>query len=298
MTYKIHSTFYLLLFPIVFMGCAGNSAIEEKLPQRSLSENFKNYWFTGEAEITSYQLEQSRYGEPREGDAVLIYVTEDFLENTQVKADQKGENTTGILKLNSTKNFTTGIYPYSIMQSTFYPLEGNSHALKVTTSIQEWCGQVYMQLNNRAKYEITSHSYFEGEADQSPAIVKAHLENEVWTQLRIDPNLLPVGEIHMIPSFEYIRLAHIEIQAYKATAEFYQDGETGVYKITYPDLNRSLLIYYKTTFPFTIEKWEEITFREGREHKTSATKKAMIKTDYWNKNSNNDLPLRDNLNLN
>lgn len=287
----------IFLLIIVFSGCNSSSKVNESLPERSLSENFKNYWFNGEAEITSYELVQSRYGEPRPGTAVLIFVTEDFLKEEQVKANQKSNTTIPVLKLNATKSFTTGIYPYSIMQNIFYPLEGTSHATKITASIQEWCGMVYMQLNNTNVYDIRSHSYFEGEADQFPSLPKSHLENEVWTQLRIDPNLLPTGEIQMIPAFEFIRLAHIEINAYRAMAEFYQDGALSVYQLSYPELNRELRIYYEPNFPFKIEKWVEITESNGKELVTTATKMSEIKSAYWNKNSNKDLPLRDKLNL-
>lgn len=283
---------------VILSGCAGNSAIEEKLPKRTISENFKEYWFAGEAEISSYELEQFRYGEPRKGTAVLIFVTEDFLEKEQVKANEKSSSTIPVLKLNYTKNFVTGIYPYSIMQSTFYPLEGDSHALKITASIQEWCGMVYTQLNNRGNYEIVSHSYFEGEADQSISLPKIHLENEVWTQIRINPDLLPTGEIKMLPSLEYTRLAHIEIKEYPARAEFYQDEELSVYQITYPDLDRTLRIFYHPNFPYRIERWEEETVNQGKAQTTTATKMKEIKSAYWNKNSNKDLPLRDKLNLN
>lgn len=295
------TTFYFLALLLFFLNVSCNSIEQDhssELPERELSQNFKDYWFAGEAEITSYQLDQSRYGEQRPGTAVLIFVTEDLLPGEQVKADDQSSSNTPVLKLNSTKNFNTGIYPYSIMQSVFYPLEGSSHALKVTASIQEWCGQVYMQLNNREEYEIVSHSYFEQEADQNLSLEKAHLENEVWTQLRVNPELLPVGEIKMIPSFEFIRLAHIEIKAYNATAEFYQDGKEAVYKITYPTLDRNLKIFYQNNFPFKINKWEEVTEKDGKEFITRASRMEEIKTDYWNKNSNKNLPLRDSLNLN
>ena len=137
-----------------------------KEASRTLSKAFKKYWFAGDAEISSYTLTQSRYGELRSGDAVLIYVTEDFLPNTQVKANNSGENTIKVLKLNATKNFKTGIYPYSIMQSTFQPVYTKSQPLKISASIQEWCGHVYAQLNKRSNtFNYTGHSYFEGEAD-------------------------------------------------------------------------------------------------------------------------------------
>ena len=147
------SSNYLLLSGIILLvflsGCKDNSIDEALLPERTLSEEFKGYWFNGEAEITSYKLDQSRYGESREGTAVLIYVTEEFLPEAQVKASTKSDKTIPILKMNATKNFNTGIYPYSIMQSTFYPISNNQHAIKVSSSIQEWCGHVFTQIENR-----------------------------------------------------------------------------------------------------------------------------------------------------
>tara|TARA_R100001369_G_scaffold20091_5_gene37059 strand:+ start:23573 stop:24475 length:903 start_codon:yes stop_codon:yes gene_type:complete len=290
----------IIFLLLTALGCTDkdSESFESKLPERSLTEDFKKYWFIGEAEITSYKLEQSRYGENREGTAVLIFVTEDFLPKDQVKAYKSTNNSIPILKLNATKNFLTGIYPYSIMQSTFYPLEGNSHAIKVAASIQEWCGQVYVQLNNRENFEIVSHSYFDGEADQELALFKTNLENEVWTQLRIDPDLLPTGEIEMVPSMEYLKLSHQEIKSYAAMAEFYQDQEYSVYKVSYPGLKRELKIYYNNFAPYTIEKWTEQIEANGVLQTSTATKLETLKIDYWNKNSNKDLPLRDQLKLN
>ncbi len=297
----VRSPFPFFLLAIIMFGiisCQKTSEKNDLWKERQLTNNFKNYWFSGEAEITSYELVQSRYGEIRNGKAVLIYVTEDFLPGLQVKADFQNDENIPVLKLNATKNFVTGIYPYSIMQSTFLPLQGRSGALKVTTSVQEWCGQVYMQLNNRNDFEIKSHSYFQEEADEEFNLQKTYLENEVWTQLRVDPNQLPVGDFEMIPSFEHIRIAHIDIKSYEAYGEFFKDEALGVYKVTYPELDRELRIYYLPYFPFTIEKWEESNQINGNTYLTTATKLESIRSDYWNKNSNNDLPLREKLQLN
>ena len=87
------------------------ATIEIKKAAQQLSDEFKTYWYTGEAEITSYQLEQARYGEIREGKAVLIFVTENFLPQIQVKADEENPSNISVLKLNATKKFNTGIYP-------------------------------------------------------------------------------------------------------------------------------------------------------------------------------------------
>jgi hypothetical protein len=261
------------------------------------SKSFNTYWYTGEAEITSYTLEQLRYGELRKGSAVLVFVTEDFLPNEQVKADNYSKDNTSVLKLNATKNFNTGIYPYSIMQSTFYPIANNAHAIKITASVQEWCGQVYTQINNRTTFEVQSHSYFQSEADQEFTLNKAISENQLWTQLRIDPKSLPVGELQIIPSLEYIQLNHIQLKTYKAIAHL----KNGSYTIYYPDLNRHLEITFSINFPYTILGWEDTSNNGyGEDAKTLTTKATQLKTlksAYWTKNSNADEPLREILQL-
>jgi hypothetical protein len=95
------------------------ATIKKKVPQISIETNdlqkdskFKDYWYQGKAEITSYKLTQARYGGIYKGTAVNIFVTEDFLPEKQVKADAKNKANIPILKLNSTKNFVTGILSY------------------------------------------------------------------------------------------------------------------------------------------------------------------------------------------
>ncbi|RZS90722.1 septum formation inhibitor Maf [Aquimarina brevivitae] len=262
---------------------------------------FKKYWYSGAAEITSYDLRQARYGEIREGKAVLIFVTEDFLPKVQVKANQRSGNTIPVLKLNATKNFNTGIYPYSIMQSTFYPIQNNQHAIKVSSSIQEWCGQVYAQLNTRDQFEVTSHSYFEGEADQKFSLDTNVLENELWTKIRIAPNSLPEGTLQVIPSLAYTRLKHKQIKAYEATATITRKDSVSIYTLDYPELKRTLAISYSTQFPHTIEGWTETIISGFGNNATTltstATKLKRIKSPYWTKNSNKDEYLRNELEL-
>ncbi|MCF7561840.1 septum formation inhibitor Maf [Sabulilitoribacter multivorans] len=275
-----------------------NTTEDKPFNKKNLSSEFKSYWYSGEAEVSSYKLEQARYGEIREGNAVLVFVTEDFLPSIQVKADNQNASNIPVLKLNATKKFLTGIYPYSIMQSTFYPVSNKSHALKVSCSVQEWCGHVYVQLNNRESFEIMSHSYFEGEADAHFNLDKTVLENELWTKLRINPQSLPTGDLQIIPSLEFTRLRHIPIKAYAATATL-TDGK---YTLNYPDLNRTLCIQFNPNFPYDILEWEE-TFKSGfgpdpKILTSKATKLKTIKTAYWQKNHIEDEVLRETLQLN
>ena len=292
------SRLFFFLIPLLFFSCGKDSAGKKPEP---LSREFKNYWYSGKAEITSYKLKQARYGEMREGTAVLVYVTEDFLPEEQVKANGRDKDNISVLKLNAVKKFVTGIYPYSIMQSSFYPVDNNRHAIKVSASAQEWCGQVYMQLNNRDKFEVISHSYFQGEADQHLELPKQYLENEIWNQLRINPSSLPTGNIKMLPSFEFLRLHHKEIKAYDAVAGFLSKENIDIYNIEYPELHRKLSIYFQREFPYAIQKWEETAEsgfgKNARVMTTTAEKMVSIKSAYWTKNGNKDLSLRKKLHL-
>src|SRR5438105_8601198 len=120
----------LSLAGIAIAVCLHAEAAEDQWP----SEQHRAYWTQGKAEITSYKLTQSRYGELHEGDAVLIFVSEPFSRSKQVKLDDwqsAGNDAVEVLKLNFTKKFVTGIYPYSLMFSVFTPADG-SRSLKTT----------------------------------------------------------------------------------------------------------------------------------------------------------------------
>ncbi|MBT5874791.1 MAG: hypothetical protein HOH43_15340, partial [Candidatus Latescibacteria bacterium] len=138
-----------------------------------VSPGFGDYWFQGKAELTSYNLEQGRYGEMHNGHAVLIFVTEDFSKSKHVKLDRPqmaGADKVNVLKLNSTRKFNTGIYPYSMMSSVFTPIQRHiePRTLKVTTSSQEWCGHTFTQMDlGTDSYDVRLHSYFENEGEQA-----------------------------------------------------------------------------------------------------------------------------------
>lgn len=294
--------FLKLTFLLALMSCAVEKPQESTpIDYRNLSDEFKTYWFSGTAELTSYKLEQARYGEIHSGTAMLIYVTEDFSKIEYTKADRKTAEDVPVLKLNATKKFVTGIYPYSMMRSVFQPLQDKDHALKVSMSSQEWCGHSYMQLLNKSDYKVDIHSYFGGEADQKLFLKKVPLEDELWTLLRINPAELPRGEIELIPSFFYLRLRHAEAKPYNAVVSLSEAEGESVYEINYPELSRNVKIYFETAFPYQINAWEESGLEGVGENATILTTKASkmksIRTTYWNKNHNKDKVLREELGL-
>ena len=264
------------------------------------AQDFKDYWHAGKAEVNSYNLDQSRYGENRKGKAVLIFVTEDLSKKLQVKLDDpSGRNKINVLKLNFTKNFITGIYPYSLMLSVFTPTdrEKEPSSLKVTMSSQEWCGQVYTQVNLRGnRYAIKSHSYFEEEADEQFSVRQALLEDEVWNLIRLDHHNLPVGEIEVIPGLFHTRLSHTDLKISSAFAEKTETDSVFIYNLQFSGSGRLLSIKYGKTFPHKILSWRETWEEKGNTMETTATLDKTLYTDYWTKNKNEFLNLRDSLN--
>ena len=295
---------FIYYISICFLFLCGNNTNSSK--KIKLSNTFKSrvnhpkfntYWHAGKAEITSYQLTQSRYGEIHKGTAVNIFVTEDFLPIKQVKADNKNKSNIAVLKLNSTKKFVTGIYPYSLMTSTFSPIINSKKAIKISFSAQEWCGNTFIQLNNREEFDVDFYSYFESNADKKIILKKDILENELWNILRIDPKKLPVGNIKIIPSFEFLALNHQKIKAYKAETTLEENTRFLKYSIYYPSLERRLIINATKEFPYTIESWEE-TISKGEEKLiTKAIKIKTILSKYWNKNGATDTKERKELGL-
>ena len=298
----------------IFALLATFSVVESQELSGSLavvdSEEFKAYWYDGKAEITSYKLEQARYGELHEGYAVLVFVTEDFSKSKQVKLDNP-QNANGgdvkVLKLNRIKKFDTGIYRYSLMDSVFTPIYIGEYpnTLKVTSSSQEWCGNTFTQLNlDDNGYEVRSFSYFESQGDTKFNLQQEILEDELWVRIRLAPESLPVGRIKIIPATMASRLTHKELKVEIAEASLVEnskDSNLMDYKLVYDDSGRAMEITFSKKFPYEILSWEE-TYKSGfgnnaKTLTTKATKNKMLITDYWNKNKTVDHELRKKLGL-
>ena len=148
MKFKLKSIILLTTLFVVFLNY---TSVALSLPEE---KDFHSYWYNHGAEISRFELEQSRYGEVHSGHAVLIFVTEPFLPDIQVKADYEASRgmSIPILKLNLIKRFNTGIYDYSMMKSVFTPIPSEQHqfskTLKVSTTRQDWCGNVYLAVQS------------------------------------------------------------------------------------------------------------------------------------------------------
>ncbi len=294
---------------IVFSLAVISGVLYSFIPSEEATESEENvqadfdlnaYWYSGKAELSSYELKQARYGEVHQGTSVLVFVTEPFNTKKFVKSDYGSENDVSVLKLNNTRNFNTGIYPYSLMTSSFLPFENGDHSLKVSSSSQEWCGHTYMTLENRKEFNVLIESYFEGESNMV-SIDKALLEDDFWSKIRLNPDGLPTGKLEVIPSFFYLRMRHAEIKNYSCMATLEKSKETSTYTLSYPEINRSISIIFESGNAHKILSWEE-EYKSGfgsnsKLLKTEGKLIKTIQTDYWNKHKTSDTYLRTELGL-
>ncbi len=277
------------------------------------SEAFKQKWYAGKAELSSFTLQQARYGEIRNGEAVLIFVTEDFSTDNLVKLDEpeRTNDKARVLKMNMSKKFVTGIYPYSMMLSVFTPVsgDGKEKTVKADCSSQEWCGQTFSQLKLKGNdYNWQLHSYFEKEGEQDKKLDAVLIEDELWNRIRINPSTLPQGKVSLLPGLLWQRLSHVPLKeevavltVSKADSFFIKDSGVQMYTIHYPAAQRTLQIYFQSAFPHEILGWQE-NYPDGfgNNKKMLTTKAAKKKTawlDYWKHNALADTTYRDTLQL-
>lgn len=263
---------------------------------------FNEHWYDGLAEVNRYALTQNRYGKLRTGDAVLIFVTETHDTKTHVKVNDPSTGDLPVLKLNHYRRFPTGIYPYTFMTSTFSPVDSGyaAYPTRITHSMQEWCGQVFLQVDRWSKdtWQYQLHSYFEDESRDTE--LPAQLtEDGLLNLIRLDPTQFPDGETTIVPAAHYLRFAHQPWQAVEAivmhipTTTWAFTGDTvQQFQVVYPDLDREVNYFIATAFPYSVLGWE--TFSKGTlESRGVLTHQERL--PYWQLNAPADSSWADSL---
>ncbi|MCW2121087.1 septum formation inhibitor Maf [Flavobacterium sp. 7A] len=229
-----------------------------------------------------------------------MFVTEPFSIKKQVKLDdpeKAGKDNISVMKLNQIRKLTTGIYDYSIVSSTFTPVDLGQypHTLKSNTSIQEWCGHTFTQFNlGKNKYHMKQFSYFEADGDTEKDLPIALLEEELMTRLRIKKAQLPVGEVDMIFSTVYSRFFYKKLETTKAVISKTESDTLFTYTIQYANYDRKVTIDVQKTFPYKIASWTE---DDGDGLITKATLKKSINEPYWEQKKTSDEAKREELKL-
>lgn len=307
---------FILLSAWVFAACSAAVATESKKvcpckdPSAAAATNlafslqktggasaaFWQHWGDGKGELSGYEVTTMRYGQPRKGRVVLVYVTEPLDRRTLIKNDGvSAAQKLPVLKLNHMLTFDTGIYPYSVMTSIFAPVERFSgqapfSPVKLALSAQEWCGHVYYQLRPRGASTYASlRSYFssEGETDQLIEVGSSALyEDALLIQLRELDGPFNGGRDwsgRLVPTLWATRKAHRPLGAVAATLKRSLAERAGV-KVT-----RFTLEYggFKRTYdverqaPHRVLGWEASDGEKAQILKTA-------RLPYWRLHENGD----------
>jgi hypothetical protein len=265
------------------------------------AQDFWSHWGDGRAELNGYSLVQPRYGAPRTGTAVYVFVTEDFSDTLRVKADpgkHPAADVYPVMKLNGVRHFQTGIYDYNVMTSTFLRVARGWPVAKVSFSSQEWCGHVWHQLVPRAgRLDGLFHSYFDGEADGTDALempADGILEDALPILVRgWNGALLAPGQsrtVPFLPSLLSTRLLHRSLAWTRATitrsaSTTRVEVPAGVFQVSVYDVavenGRKLSFAVETAPPFRLVRQ---TGADGEELRLRGSKRLS----YWQLNKPGD----------
>jgi hypothetical protein len=278
-------------------------------------DDFWKRWGDGKGELSSYDLIFPRYGELRKGLAITVFVTETFSNSLRVKSDpgkHPKSDEFPVMKLNLVEDFSTGIYDYNLLTSAFLaltPINGRpaGAATKVSFTSQEWCGNVYAQvLFDAGSARLTSHSYFDGEADQTRSLTVPDdaLAGDAlffWARGFGSPILAPGQrrEVSLVRSIENARLAHRPIEMLKATLTRGGAPSRVVVPAGAFEAERRTIevadgptwtLLVETAEPHRIVQWET---SEGEK----ASLIASERLEYWKMHGENDQPALSRLGL-
>lgn len=265
----------------------------------------------GQAEISSYEVTQPRYGQLRKGHEVFIYVPEPFKMDERIKPDYEGsvkkDNLIHVMKLNRYHTFLTGLYPYHVMttiQSALYPKVDFSafDVLNMNISAIEWCGNYFAQVipdpaERNAKWEY--NSYFEKEGRKSISIPlgkDVYFEDNLWIRIReLTGSFMKVGETKSVTIYERLwqnRISHQKLIGNKAILSK-KDGKFDGYDAfewSWELSGRSVTVFTDREYPHYILGWSDSLGGKGK-------RLAYLQTPYWEKNTIKDEVLRAKLKL-
>ncbi|TXC78521.1 hypothetical protein [Luteibaculum oceani] len=281
-------TFVIFLSLLFLVGCNSNS-LRVYQPQTQASPGFPKFWYQGKAELAYYEGKQSRYGYQRDARAILITVSEPFDSRVQVKSDAEDGNDYPVLKCNLVNRFNTGVYDYSVMTSSFTPIntEQRFPVAKITSSVQDWCGQTFTQANRSSgKMDLSLFSYFEKE-QQGRFFIEADLFwDEVFALLRMNPDILPTGDVTLALGLDQYRYLHRGFFTETVFAEWIRKDKEATYSLKSENFHFTWRIEDKAPYP--ILGWSIDYLQDGKvlENRSSAFELQSAKwLEYWNKNS-------------
>lgn len=273
-------------------------------PRGRAGEAFNARWSDGRAELSGYRATVNRYGEMRPAELMLLYVTEPMSRRTWIKDDNaSGDDRVGVIKLNASLKFQTGVYPYSVLTSVFAPVDRWRDEpfapVKISLSVQEWCGHVFHAVwpgEDRFTSQMLSYFADEGESrDEVTTPAGALYEDALLIQLRELDGAFANGRDWrgaIVPSLWNARRSHRPLAPVDATivrSRTTLDGaDVTRFELRYGDYVRTFDV--EAAEPRRVLAWRVSDGEEARLIRTA-------RLPYWQLNHNGDERRRDEFGL-
>ncbi len=233
-------------FCILFLPGCSNTGNNDNESSRY---TFSDYWNNEKSEITSYKLHLTHDQQTKSGHAVLIY------------SGKGSQGNSREIMYKQIMNFKAGISSCSMLLTTITPVNTKERkpVSEIVSSVQDWDQLTFVRLNK-------DNDGYEGFIDfgmkkiQHVNYEQAFTEDEIWTLIRVNPELLPTGKFKMIPGAFLMQETKQINQVYQVEArlnELWRDKGVLKYTITYQKPDRTLSIKFSKTFPHAILSWEE-----------------------------------------
>ena len=300
----------------VLAGCSSPPSSTPAHPPSIASESVWAHWGDGQAEVNGYTIQNSRYGQTRPGEAVLVFVTETLSHSKRVKTDGNQHDTFPVMKLNAVHDFQTGLYDYNVMTSSFVPMNGETPRglpTKISFSMQEWCGNTYAEATTVHDYgdpasaiRLQSHNYMDGQGqttadlplqpnptshDALPTLIRGIAGPLLSPGETLSVNLLPrMSDSHMNQR-PWSWQPAILFRSQTPQRVTVPAGEYDAFSVRVePTIGATVTYWVETNPPHRIIGWES-----DNGEKASLT--GSIRTEYWNRQSTNHTILRSELGL-
>ncbi len=245
------------------------------------------YWGDGKAELSYFDILETRYGQTQPGQLTIMLVREPFAPEELVKADDwRREGTYGVLKMNQIYQIQTGTYDYLQMFSGFWKTD-NSQFIKWSLTSNDGCGNTF-KLGERQgdDWKILFHTYWEGMVSGEltvPAVPEVIYYDELPFRVRtLDFSKdTQEFEIQLIPGTINSKKGNFTAAPATVSLAAPSDAEKTQRVVTVIRADGTDRFVLDAEFPHLLRVWEKA---DG----SVATLKSALKLAYWEMNKPGD----------
>ncbi len=275
-----------LLFGLLLVASSSCTSQEENL-EMNTEENpttmdQSDYWVNKATEVSTYTLSQSRYGQKREGYAVLTTSVDRLDSRTGLATEKDNEWGVEVLKTSLVKQHTTGVMDNTISSSCYTPLDNgaSSFANKLVSSVHNWQSTWLTQFNLKGnRFSVQTFGHEKPLGDKSYELPAVFLLDEVFAIIRINPQLLPTGKFQAVPFLEqcYFNQLDADLEPFESLLNELPDE--GVTEYILKSGKYIFKVVFQTEFPHQIESWTEFEVdQKGIPITSSVTRAKRLRT--------------------